>query len=68
MLKKISISVIINYALRIAHYFGGFMDYSKILSTEFGASELHVKNIIDLLDEGNTIQFGQTPGGDNEFN
>ena len=33
------------------------MKHVKILSTEFGASEVHVKNIIDLLDEGNTIPF-----------
>lgn len=33
------------------------MSYSKILSTEFEANETHIKNIIALLDEGNTIPF-----------
>ncbi len=33
------------------------MDYSKVLAAEFTASEIHIKNIIDLLDEGNTIPF-----------
>lgn len=33
------------------------MDYSKILANEFEASEIHITNIINLLDEGNTIPF-----------
>ena len=33
------------------------MEYSKILATEFEASELHISGIISLLDEGNTIPF-----------
>ena len=33
------------------------MDFIKILSAEFNISAAHTKNIIDLLDEGNTIPF-----------
>lgn len=33
------------------------MEYSKVLAAEFEASELHISNIISLLDEGNTIPF-----------
>ena len=33
------------------------MDYAKILAEQFGTKEVYVKNIIDLLDEGNTIPF-----------
>lgn len=33
------------------------MDYAKQIAEQFGTKELYVKNIIDLLDEGNTIPF-----------
>ena len=33
------------------------MDYAKKLAEEFSVKELHAQNIIDLLDEGNTIPF-----------
>ncbi len=33
------------------------MNYSKILSNEFKLTENHVKNVIDLIDEGNTLPF-----------
>ncbi|MEG2003897.1 MAG: Tex family protein, partial [Clostridia bacterium] len=33
------------------------MDYAKVLSEQFKISEEYVKNIISLLDEGNTIPF-----------
>lgn len=33
------------------------MDYAKVLAEQFGTKEVYVKNIIDLLDEGNTIPF-----------
>jgi len=33
------------------------MDIQKILSEEFNLKPVHVKNIIDLIDEGNTIPF-----------
>lgn len=33
------------------------MDYSVILSKEFGLQEHHVKNVISLIDEGNTLPF-----------
>ena len=33
------------------------MDFVKVLSAEFNISPAHTKNIIDLLDEGNTIPF-----------
>ena len=29
----------------------------KLLAGEFGKNETHIKNIIDLIDEGNTIPF-----------
>ncbi|NMA38068.1 MAG: RNA-binding transcriptional accessory protein, partial [Papillibacter sp.] len=29
----------------------------KILSKELGQSEVHIKNVVDLIDEGNTIPF-----------
>jgi uncharacterized protein len=32
-------------------------DTVKILAAELGQSEEHVKNVIDLIDEGNTIPF-----------
>ena len=33
------------------------MDYSKQIAEQFGTKEIYIKNIIDLLDEGNTIPF-----------
>ncbi len=33
------------------------MDYAKQIAEQFGVKEFYVKNIIDLLDEGNTIPF-----------
>ncbi len=33
------------------------MDYAKNLPKNFSVKELHAQNIIDLLDEGNTIPF-----------
>ena len=33
------------------------MEYSKVLSQEFNIQENYAQNIIDLLDEGNTIPF-----------
>ncbi|MDP4119971.1 MAG: Tex family protein [Bacillota bacterium] len=33
------------------------MDYSKVLAEKFNAKEEYVKNVIALLDEGNTIPF-----------
>lgn len=33
------------------------MDFIKLLSTEFKKNENHISNIIDLIDEGNTIPF-----------
>ena len=33
------------------------MDYSVILSKEFGLQEHHVKNVISLIGEGNTLPF-----------
>lgn len=33
------------------------MDILKILQTEFSVSEFHIKNIVDLIDDGNTIPF-----------
>ena len=33
------------------------MDYAKKLAEEISVKELHAQNIIDLLDEGNTIPF-----------
>ena len=33
------------------------MDYAKVLAEQFTTKEIYVKNIIDLLDEGNTIPF-----------
>ncbi len=33
------------------------MEYSKVLAEQFGTKEIYVKNIIELLDEGNTIPF-----------
>lgn len=33
------------------------MNYAKIIAEEFSANELHITNIINLLDEGNTIPF-----------
>ena len=33
------------------------MDISKIIATELQKSEVHVENIIKLLDEGNTVPF-----------
>ena len=30
---------------------------AEILAQELGASPVHVQNVIDLLDEGNTIPF-----------
>ncbi|MBQ2746116.1 MAG: RNA-binding transcriptional accessory protein [Clostridia bacterium] len=33
------------------------MDYAKQIAEQFGTKEIYIKNIIDLLDEGNTIPF-----------
>ena len=33
------------------------MDYSQVLSKEFGIKKEYADNIINLLDEGNTIPF-----------
>ena len=33
------------------------MDYSKVLSQQFQIKEEYAKNIISLLDDGNTIPF-----------
>ncbi len=33
------------------------MDILKILQNEFSVSEIHIKNIVDLIDDGNTIPF-----------
>ena len=33
------------------------MDYAKVLSEEFKIKEQHASNIINLIDEGNTIPF-----------
>lgn len=33
------------------------MDYAKVLAEQFSTKEIYVKNIIELLDEGNTIPF-----------
>lgn len=33
------------------------MNYAQILAQQFGLKEDHVKNVIELLDEGNTIPF-----------
>lgn len=33
------------------------MNYAKIIAEEFSANEVHITNIINLLDEGNTIPF-----------
>ena len=33
------------------------MDILKTLSTEFSVSDMHVKNIVELIDDGNTIPF-----------
>lgn len=33
------------------------MDILKILQDEFSVSELHIKNIVELIDDGNTIPF-----------
>lgn len=33
------------------------MNYSKILSNEFKLTENHVQNVINLIDEGNTLPF-----------
>ncbi len=33
------------------------MDYIKVLSQQFETKEIYIKNIIELLDEGNTIPF-----------
>ena len=33
------------------------MDYAKVLAEQFTTKEIYVKNIIELLDEGNTIPF-----------
>ena len=33
------------------------MDILKLLQEEFAISELHIKNIVSLIDDGNTIPF-----------
>ena len=33
------------------------MDILKVLQTEFSVSETHIKNIVELIDDGNTIPF-----------
>ena len=33
------------------------MDILKILQDEFSVSEAHIKNIVELIDDGNTIPF-----------
>ena len=33
------------------------MDILKTLCSEFAVSELHIKNIVELIDDGNTIPF-----------
>ncbi len=34
-----------------------YMDILKLLQEEFAVSELHIKNIVSLIDDGNTIPF-----------
>ena len=33
------------------------MDIAKQLSLEFSMSEMHINNVINLIDDGNTIPF-----------